>query len=86
MARGRVAGDGKEPGREGTGGIVARQSPPGLAESLLRQVFGVLAMTGEDPQEVEDLRLKTQDNLLEGGHAALRGQAGQLLRAEFRLV
>ena len=81
-----MAGDAKEPGREGEGGVVAAQAKPGLAESLLCQVFGVLAMAGREVKEVEYLRLKTKHDLLEGCHAALRGAAGKFLGAKFRLV
>ena len=86
MAGGGVAGDGKEPGREGERGVVAAQAAPGFAEGFLGQVFGVLAMAGEEVEEIEYLRLKTQNDLIEGCHAALCGQAGKFLRAEFWLV
>ena len=86
MAGSSVARDGKEPGSERKRRVVALQTAPCPAKSLLSQVFGVLPMSGVKAEEIKNLGLKAQNDLLERVHAALCGEAGEILGAVFGWV
>jgi hypothetical protein len=66
MIQGVVAGDGEQPVDQWPAAIETVETLVGLEEGLLREILGVLAVSGELMQKTENAMAVAADDILEG--------------------